>query len=97
MSSILPVLQVIFNDLTAVSSGVHKSYMGSVDTLSGSALTSLVSKHGGINVAINALDAAARWIKENEGSPLPISFISPSVPSEPTESNEYSDDEVTHG
>jgi hypothetical protein len=100
MSSVLPVLQVIYNDLAAVSAGIHKSYMGTVDSLAGNALTALVAKHGGINVAINALDAAAKWLNANEGSPLPTSFISPPPPpneSQPVEDNSYASGEVIHG
>lgn len=95
--SILPVLQVIYNDLSAISAGVHKSYMGSVDTLSDTALTALVAKHGGINVAINALDAAAKWLNANEGAPLPTSFIAPPAPVSDEDAFSEHEGEVVNG
>lgn len=98
MSSILPILQVIYNDLVQVSGNIHKSYMGQVDSLSSTSLTAHVAKHGGINVAINALDKAATWLKDNEGAPLPTSFVSPPAP-EPTqeEVDAYTSDESANG
>lgn len=94
MSSIIPTLQVIYNDLAAVSSGIHKSYMGQIESLAGNELTALVAKHGGLNVAINILDQAAIWLRANEGSPLPTSFLNP--PSASTQNVDTSD-EVTNG